>query len=538
MNWIKRSPAWVLPLVAMILFSSVVGYAAPKLAPQWPDPVPFIKSTAENAGSGGVGGSVTQKIGYGEDDSRLGGSLQQDTTPVFQAVTKEEQYWRIETKDIYTGKGWKQSRRENLQGLQNGRIPLETFSENVETEKSEAVIGFEPESFFYKLVYPYGIESVQGSNDVEMLFDATSEAVSIQGDQQSGLYNYRLTFENPTFSIDQLLEANGPDPEPIRNQYLQLPESLPQRVKELTMQVVKDEDTRYEKAKAVEQYFNQNGFEYSLEGVPFPSADQDYVDQFLFETKIGYCNNYSTSMAIMLRSIGIPTRWVKGFTSGEKVQEASGDRNVYQITNANAHSWVEVYFPNVGWVPFEPTQGFSNPMEFVENSNPGEDDETTSPEAEPTLGNQDTPEKPNQGLEMEDTGSKETESQSSNFLKNWWLWVLVGVILFSLVLGIYLKRYNLMSAFLLKKYQKQKGFTSFQDAYHYLLKVLDHKGLKRREEQTLREFATDVDRRFLTNEMSRLTYHYERTIYSKGNDDKERHMLMQLWQNLIKHALS
>src|SRR5699024_3309327 len=97
------------------------------------------------------------------------------------------------------------------------------------------------------------------------------------------------------------------------------------------------------------------------------------------------CDNYSTSMAVMLRTLDIPSRWVKGFTGGEKISTSTdsldNSTNIYEITNANAHSWVEVYFPEVGWVPFEPTQGFNNLSEFEQPiTRPGEEEETDAPE--------------------------------------------------------------------------------------------------------------------------------------------------------------
>ena len=86
--------------------------------------------------------------------------------------------------------------------------------------------------------------------------------------------------------------------------------------------------------------------------------DQDYVDQFLFETLTGYCDNFSTSMVTMLRAVDIPARWVKGYTAGNYVGTVGSDGAIYEVTNNNAHSWVEVFFPSQGWVPFEPTKGF------------------------------------------------------------------------------------------------------------------------------------------------------------------------------------
>ncbi|MBO1913308.1 transglutaminase domain-containing protein, partial [Microvirga sp. 3-52] len=99
--------------------------------------------------------------------------------------------------------------------------------------------------------------------------------------------------------------------------YLQLPNELPARVGELAEKITNSSENVYDKTKAIERYFSRNGFVYDQKDVAVPAEDQDYVDQFLFETKNGYCDNFSTSMVVMLRTIGIPARWVKGFAPGE-----------------------------------------------------------------------------------------------------------------------------------------------------------------------------------------------------------------------------
>src|SRR5690625_7425419 len=91
-------------------------------------------------------------------------------------------------------------------------------------------------------------------------------------------------------------------------------------------------------------------------------------------------------MVVMLRSIDIPARWAKGFTSGEKIATDINEADslgcvVYEVTISHAHSFVEVYFPEVGWVPFEPTQGFDNLADFEENDDPKEE-EDSEPEEE------------------------------------------------------------------------------------------------------------------------------------------------------------
>ena len=110
--------------------------------------------------------------------------------------------------------------------------------------------------------------------------------------------------------------------------------------------------------KAIERYFRRTEFTYQKWSIPYPEDEQDFVDQFLFETNRGYCDHFSTSMVVLLRSIGIEARWVKGYTSGEYIGIVNGT-SMYQITNNNAHSWVEVWFEELGaWLPFEPTKGF------------------------------------------------------------------------------------------------------------------------------------------------------------------------------------
>lgn len=119
-------------------------------------------------------------------------------------------------------------------------------------------------------------------------------------------------------------------------------------------------------------------FVYETNDVAVPELDEDYVDQFLFETKKGYCDNFSTSMVVLLRSVGIPARWVKGYTPGQFVETTSEGLEVYEVTSNNAHSWVEVYFSGIGWVPFEPTIGFSNPQEFAHQSNENQQDSSAT----------------------------------------------------------------------------------------------------------------------------------------------------------------
>lgn len=137
----------------------------------------------------------------------------------------------------------------------------------------------------------------------------------------------------------------------IYNSYTQLPDTLPMRVKDLAYEISKDEDTKYDKLKAIEAYLME--FEYSYSPGKKPE-DADFVDYFLFHNKKGYCTSFATAMAVLGRSIGIPTRYVEGFI----VNYEDNDDRGFLVRNSNAHAWVEAYFDGVGWIPFEATPPF------------------------------------------------------------------------------------------------------------------------------------------------------------------------------------
>ena len=121
----------------------------------------------------------------------------------------------------------------------------------------------------------------------------------------------------------------------------------------LNEEIVGDATDPYEIALRIEQYLRSN-YRYSLRP---PATDyQSPYAAFLFATKTGYCQHFAGAMAALLRFNGIPARVDLGFTSGRRL---SGD--TYQVTTNDAHAWVEAYFPQAGWLPFDPTPGRALP---------------------------------------------------------------------------------------------------------------------------------------------------------------------------------
>lgn len=139
-------------------------------------------------------------------------------------------------------------------------------------------------------------------------------------------------------------------PPEIRDVYLQLPEGLDRRIPALARKITQFSENPYDKTLALESYLRTN-FGYTLKLAGKPGANP--LAQFLFVTKAGHCEYFASAMAVMLRTLGIPSREVNGFLPGE-YNDVGGD---YIVRARDAHSWVEAYFPGSGWLTFDPTPG-------------------------------------------------------------------------------------------------------------------------------------------------------------------------------------
>src|SRR5437588_2200290 len=145
------------------------------------------------------------------------------------------------------------------------------------------------------------------------------------------------------------LGASGTDySRDITSTYLQLPPELDPRIPELAREITKNANTPFDKTVRVEAYLRTRyAYTLNLTGKP----GQDPLAHFLFETRAGHCEYFASAMAILLRTLGIPSREVNGFLPGE-YNDLAGD---YIVRASDAHSWVEVYFPGNGWQVFDPT---------------------------------------------------------------------------------------------------------------------------------------------------------------------------------------
>jgi len=527
-----------IPLLIAVVISSTFANFLPKQEPSWPDPIPYFKMMVNGPSEGG--GSGVSTSGYDTDDSTLGGSFVQDDTLVIEAKVPSKQYWKIETKNTYTSKGWEQVSVGDIQvpytpGVEMGAIN----NSGLEADQTRLRAELKVSEDFPFIVYPYGISTVHATDDVVFLHsEASGKFSTLINGTESSLDSYEIEFEEPDYSLKKLRSIMMEDFTGVTEdfaQYLQLPDQLPERVKDLAETITANEESVYEKTKAIERYFGRNGFVYSQQGVAIPKAGDDYVDQFLFDTKKGYCDNFSTSMVVMLRAIDIPARWVKGFAPGEYTNNDAGER-IYEVTNNEAHSWVEAYMPGIGWMPYEPTIGFSNLTDISYDIELDLNDPEAPEIKEPEKPKPEKAEKPVKAL-------KDYELKA--FFKSIGLWIetnkwrifAFGLVVVLIVWRFYAYRAKWMPKVLVHLYKSDNNdWVTFEKRYTGLLRQLERRGLNRANGMTLSDYAVGIDKYFGGERMKILTKAYEKGLYGGDITDHEWANLCEIWEDLINRT--
>lgn len=419
------------PFSIVISFAIVVALILPYGPPWLEDPYAlWKKSRGEEVPAflGEKGFKTTTVVnpnrlsGYSRSSEVLGGGFDFNYETVMQIDTNKKSYWRGETINFYDGIGWKNTNPDYtaVELVPSNQIAI-TERPLATTQIIQARVKVLRERGYPVLFHAnelIGIDQVDYKIHDYVDFDKSDESnFYMQGDdgEQFVIFNeqyplpgvfrslrdntvfyqnieypdgypvsYRFTSEVLQLDVEKLQQASATIPDPILHElYTALPDTLPQEVKDLALLITEPANSDYEKARLLEEYLKLN---YAYDNRPnedkLSGEQDDFVYKFLFELYEGYCDYFSTSMAVMAKSLGMPARWVKGFAPGVNTseqylqqlpmfaEEAESMRNelsggLYQVRNADAHSWLEIYFDGFGWISFEPTPGFTYPYEYV-----------------------------------------------------------------------------------------------------------------------------------------------------------------------------
>lgn len=324
--------------------------------------------------------------------------------------------------------------------------------------------------------------------------------------------------------------------------YIELPDLDP-RIAKLAQEVTRNQTTTYAKATAIESFL-QNNFGYTLQ--MFTAQGEDPLAYFLFTRKQGHCEYFASSMAIMLRTQGIPTRIVNGFRNGE-LNDITGS---YVVRARNAHSWVEVFIPGFGWATFDPTPaaditpvtGWSRTMLYIDamrefwsewvinyDFNHQNNLATSSvskgraifDEARIWLRN--NYEKLLEGLKQTEKNAKSDPRQ---------LGIRVVVILAAALALLNLRR--LFRAFRESRLAAKPSRSPRSAAtiwYERLTRALGKKGVVKRPSQTPSEFVSSIPRDPLRHRVATFTQHYERARFGGSPEDAEK--LPELYEEVV-----
>lgn len=307
---------------------------------------------------GSLSSSPLAYFGFNEElDLNYRGALSDQV--VMKVASPRGQLWRAMAFDTYQGRSWTMSQPKvtfDRSPVYGSAIPLSplpslTVPGRVPVEELNQVFHMEADSpnLIPCAAVPYLIYFPTNKVQVD-LYGALRSPVLMEKDMV-----YTVFSHTPTYRLDYLRASPPPDREAcerIRSKfanYLQLPPGLPASVQGLAASLAAGSPSWFSAAEKISLHL-QRSYRYDLNAPPTPRG-RDSVSYFLFTTRRGYCEQFSTAFVVMCRSQGIPARLVTGFSPGEY----NPFTGLWEVRMRDAHAWAEVYLPRWGWVTFDPT---------------------------------------------------------------------------------------------------------------------------------------------------------------------------------------
>ena len=342
MDWrlLRGGLTWALVLVIMAFFTPRVGAAEVlgKAYNVFETPYRSVETEWQRFFAGVSGPSRLRGISF-SDAIRLGQSPNLSDRVVMTVDAPSGHFWRAISYDFYTGNGWRTSETDKVDKVSPPVLGRERFDATfaIQVPNQSGLFGAN--------------EPVKVSIPAQFLTGAdrsySTGIRAVRGGQAAETY----TVTSFVSSADKAVLRRAPTvyPDYIRARYLQLPSTLPQRVRDLAHRIAGNESNPYDIAETIESYLRIT-YHYAPQ-VKAPPPGRDPVDYFLFDAKEDFCEYFASSMAVLLREMGVPARFVEGYTTGT----LDPNTGKYVVKELDAHAWVEAYFPNYGWIEFEPT---------------------------------------------------------------------------------------------------------------------------------------------------------------------------------------
>jgi transglutaminase-like putative cysteine protease len=504
---LTKLPARKLPFTAFVLILLTGIVALPMFF------------TLPRVGGAGFGSGANRNPSTGFSSSvKLGdiGRIQQNDATVMRVRVEDKTavnlYWRGIALDKFDNQAWTRTSTDFKERFVRGerdyiQVDLASGKDNLSLQ----TIYLEPidTPVLFALSRPV---LIQGGFDY--LEKDNYGAISFRRNEYERI-GYSVWSDRAVPSAEQLRADVDPYSPDTRGTYLQLPAGLDTRIAARAAEVTKDAGNRYDKARSIESYL-QNNFGYTLD---LKAGGEQPLADFLFNVKEGHCEYFATAMAVMLRTQGVAARVVNGFQQGD-YNETAG---IYIVKQRNAHSWVEVYFPGQNaWITFDPTPFAGQPStgtgegivaqfnKYVEAL------ETYWIEyfvAYDDQGQQSLVRSVRRGFVDFQAKSSTWLGSAQRVLEDWWkdvrgdkglrtsavaigygaAYAAAAVILFLAILWLYRKLRKLEIWSKLTGWLRRKNERVIVEFYERMQKILESKGLRRPPHQTPLEFAFALD---------------------------------------------
>lgn len=351
--------AWGVILGLLAVVWIIPAMAAPNgpVVRMWRDltrPMDPFRERAANAFAP-LQGDPQPRMLFSSNYLSLGIEISQESIPVMQITgdalpaAEDRFYWRARNFNTYENGVWTNTDENSFpitadwrSGLpvsgaaQPYQISVEVLSDHLATLYTEQ----NPSDFSLE-ARAYGLTLPDGSVDLHRIEPQVELA-------HGAVYTFQS--QKTVVDADTLAASDSTEyPEWVTDNYLAVPPVVSEPVSILAHEVIGASQTPYEKTVAITRYLREN-YLYDPSINPPPDGTDPTV-YFLFSTRRGFCTYYATAEVLLLRAVNVPARIVVGFSQGERLPES----NTYLVQMKNLHAWPEVYIPEYGWVPMEPT---------------------------------------------------------------------------------------------------------------------------------------------------------------------------------------